>query len=86
MKSCLSLVKSGRFNEIAMKSIMKSGGFNMKFALKSAVKSINDLHSEICNKVCSEICNEFNGILQNYFAFSKILLDFRKSFEIYGLQ
>ena len=47
-----------------MKSIIKSGGFNMKFALKSiiktAVKSINDVHSEICNKVCSEICNEFN--------------------------
>ena len=62
----------------------------MKFALKSiiktAVKSINDIHSEICNKVCSEICNEFNEILQNYLAFSKILLDFRKSFEISGFQ
>ena len=62
----------------------------MKFALKSiiktAVKTINDTHSEICNKVCSEICNEFNEILQNYLAFSKILLDLRKSFEISGFQ
>ena len=50
---------------------MKSGGFNMKFAVKSimktavksvmnsAVKFINDTQSEIC----SEICNEFNEIL-----------------------
>ena len=58
-----------------MKPIMKSGGFNMKFAvksimktavksvMKSAVKSINDIHSEICNKICSEICNEFSEFL-----------------------
>ena len=62
----------------------------MKFALKSINEICSeihkDIHGEICNKVCSEICNEFNGILQNYFAFSKILLDFRKSFEISGLQ
>ena len=61
---------------------MKSGGFNTKFA----VKSINDIHSEICNKICSEIYNEFNEILQNFVAFSKILLDFMKSFEISGFQ
>ena len=48
--------------KFAMKSIMQSGGFNMKFAVKSImktavksvlkypVKSINDIHSDICNK------------------------------------
>ena len=75
MKSCWFWWNAGRCNEIAMKSTMKSGGFNMKFAfksimktsvkyvMKSAVKSINDIYNEICNKVCSEICNEFNEIL-----------------------
>ena len=56
-----------------MKSIIKSGGFNMKFALKSIIEicseSINDVHSEICNKVCSDICNEFNEILTKLFGF-----------------
>ena len=53
--------------KFAMKLIIKSGGFNMKFAvkskiktteksvMKSAVKSINGIHSEICS--------EFNEIL-----------------------
>ena len=61
--------------KFAMKLIMKSLWFNMKFAVKSimkttvksvmklTLKSINDIHSEICNKICSEICNEFNEIL-----------------------
>ena len=53
--------------------------------MKSAVKSINDIHSEICNKICSKICNEFNELLQNSVAFSKILLDFMKSFVTSGL-
>ena len=61
----------------------------MKFALKSINEICSeihkDVHSEICNKVCSEICNEFNGILQNYFAFSKSCW-ILESFEISGLQ
>ena len=32
------------------------------------------------------ICNEFNEILYNSVAISKILLDFMKSFETYGFR
>ena len=75
MKSIWFWWNPGRCNEIAMKSIMKSGGCNMTFALKStmktavkslmksAVKSINDITIEFCNKIYSEFCNEFNEIL-----------------------
>ena len=39
MKSCWFWWNPGRFNKIAMKSIMKSGGFNMKIAVKSIMKT-----------------------------------------------